>query len=207
MSNYNSKDLTGQLFGKLTAVHQLDQRVKGCIFWFCKCECGNTINVRTAALINGHTKSCKCQWGKNGIHNMTGSPEYLCWTKIKSRCYNKCNNRYYTHGARGIIVCESWLNSFENFFNDMGERPSSNHSIDRINNNGNYEPGNCRWATDKEQSNNRRSNVLITYSGQTRNMKQWAEKLGISYSSIRHQMVRSKRTIHEVIQRKNIQLT
>ena len=107
---------------------------------------------------------------------------YQCWLDMKQRCYNKNNQRYYTHGERGITVCETWLNSYQSFYKDMGEKPKG-YSIDRVNNDGNYEPSNCRWATSKEQAENRRTNVNITYNNITKTLSQWAASLNITQAS------------------------
>lgn len=131
----------------------------------CLCECGNYTIVSTANLKNKTTKSCGCynrelkaergrkQLYKDGLSN---HPLYPTWSSMKARCYNKNNNRYKHYGGRGIKVCDRWKNSFKNFLEDMGEKPSKNHSLDRINVNGNYEPENCKWATGSEQAINKR---------------------------------------------------
>jgi len=119
---------------------------------------------------------------------MAGSSEYTSWSQMKDRCYNKNDHAFYRYGGRGITVCDRWRNSFINFFSDMGPRPSPNHSIDRIDNNGNYEPSNCRWATIKEQNRNRRDNSLITVNGVTKCLVAWVEELGICRTTIQRRM-------------------
>jgi len=104
---------------------------------------------------------------------------------MKGRCTNPENPKFETYGARGISVCDRWLNSFQNFLDDMGKKPTSRHTIERIDNNGNYTKENCRWATNKEQANNRRSNRILIFNGQRRNMKQWAKKMGMTYSTLK----------------------
>jgi hypothetical protein len=111
------------------------------------------------------------------------SAEYRAWQRMKGRCSDKSNNRYEYYGGRGIKVCDEWL-KFENFIADMGDRPSSDHSLDRINVDGNYEPNNCRWATRNEQANNKRSNHLITYEGQTLNITKWSLLTGINRATL-----------------------
>jgi hypothetical protein len=107
---------------------------------------------------------------------------------MKARCYNKNLPKYGNHGGRGITVCERWLNSFQNFYDDMGLKPAADHSIDRIDNNGNYEPGNCRWATDKEQANNRRNTVLHKCGGVSHTIKDWAEVVGIERRTLAYRI-------------------
>lgn len=120
-------------------------------------------------------------------HSRAGnqSKEYKAWQHVKQRCNNPNNPAYDRYGGRGIKVAERWANSFEAFLEDMGTAPSSQHSIDRYpNNNGNYEPNNCRWATAEEQSNNRHNNIDVEYKGQTKTLKQWSEELGRSYTAV-----------------------
>jgi hypothetical protein len=119
-------------------------------------------------------------------HGMSGTPEYRRWTSIKYRCYNKNCRKYNMYGGRGIKMCDEWLNSFEKFRKDMGCRPSAKHSIDRIDNNGDYTPENCRWATPKEQARNKRDTVYISFKGETLPLVEWAERKNISPSNIRY---------------------
>lgn len=123
-------------------------------------------------------KSCGCLKG-NLKHGMSGTKTYASWAQMKTRCLNINASGYKYYGSRGIKVCKRWL-KFENFYADMGDKPTPSHSIERRNNNGDYEPGNCKWATISEQNNNKRNNVILTYKGASMNLSQWAEKLGIS---------------------------
>lgn len=111
------------------------------------------------------------------------TPTYQCWLDMKGRCYNKNNQRYHTHGARGITVCEEWRKNYQSFLTDMGEKPDGK-TLDRIDNNGNYTPTNCRWATPKEQANNRSTCIYVEYNGKTQTIAQWAEELGLTFSSL-----------------------
>jgi len=115
--------------------------------------------------------------------------EYRIWIDIKSRCCNSKNKRYKDYGKRGIVICDRWLNSFENFYEDMGPRPSNKYSIDRKDNNGNYCKENCRWATRDEQCSNRRTNQLITYNGITQTRTKWAKEIGISANSLKRRIL------------------
>ena len=110
---------------------------------------------------------------------------YKAWLSIKARCYNPSMKHYHRYGGRGITMCQRWQDSFEAFYEDVGDPPSPKHSIDRIDNDGNYEPGNVRWATRAEQANNTAQNVVLEYDGMRMNLKQWAEHLGMSYAMLR----------------------
>jgi hypothetical protein len=159
-------DLTGKIFGDLIVIsfsHKIFKSSRSGYynFWKCKCSCGNEVAVLSGNLKKGNSKSCGCKSSRKTlrermlIHGKSKTKTYNSWRAMKDRCYCVSHKEYKRYGAVGITVCDRWKNSFENFFNDMNERPA-NHSLDRINPYGNYEPENCRWATHKEQANNKK---------------------------------------------------
>lgn len=187
----NLPTLVGRKFGKLTVVsfsHTTNQKR----YWSCECECGNVIQRYTNTLTNGRTKSCGCLISevlrkRNTTHGQSvrdnHSPEYNIWQGMLARCYNINNKRFENYGGRGIEICKRWY-KFNHFFSDMGKRPTPLHSLDRIDNDGNYEPENCRWATNKQQSGNRRSNVFIEFEGKTMTQIDWARFFKVCPSSL-----------------------
>ncbi len=172
----------GSQFGRLTVTGQIKAPTsRGMVMhWICRCECGNTKPVRTSDLTLGRVKSCGCRKGMT--HGLSRSPEYQIWMAIRQRCGNPRSAEYDRYGGSGIQVCDRWETSFENFFADMGIRPSSRHQIDRIDNSKNYEPENCRWATPKENSNNRRNTIFLSYRNETRPLSEWADIFGLPYA-------------------------
>lgn len=121
-------------------------------------------------------------------HGKRHTPEYTNWAGMKDRCFRPASKAWGNYGGRGITVCERWINSFENFLADMGPRPTPKHSIDRIDNDGDYEPSNCRWATSAEQGQNKRTNVPVTYQGQNKLLKEWCELLKLNCSRVKHRI-------------------
>jgi hypothetical protein len=155
----------------------------------CRCDCGSIRVVSVSTLLLGRSKSCGCRRAIvssefNATHRMSKTATYRIWKGIHNRCNNPNVNGYANYGGRGIRVCDRWRESFEAFMADMGECPSSRHSIDRIDVNGHYEPSNCRWATSREQSRNTRVNCHIAANGQTRLLVEWSEVSGLSVSLI-----------------------
>lgn len=153
--------IAGERFGRLIAIQCLPGSAGERSKWLCRCDCGNEPRIVGNSLRAGLTRSCGCLQRdacrqKNSTHGMRKAPEYSVWYDMKRRCFDPKNKRYADYGGRGIAVCESWRISFASFYADMGPRPTATHSIDRMNNNGNYEPSNCKWSTKSEQAFNRR---------------------------------------------------
>lgn len=171
------KEMVGKKFSRLTVLSRADNTPAGKPRWNCECECGSEVVTGGYGLRSGNSKSCGCyQIERVKTHGLYEAREYGIWGAMFQRCNNPRNKIYVRYGGRGISVCESWAN-FENFISDMGPRPSTGHSLDRIDNDGNYCPSNCRWATRREQQNNTRRNVHITANGETMTIAQWARKI------------------------------
>lgn len=176
------KDLTGKRFGSLVVLRR-EGKIGKHIAWICKCDCGSITKPITGNnLKNGHVRSCGCLYKK---HEMTGTRIYSIWNSMKSRCNNENTEHYAEYGGRGISVCSEWNDNFKSFYDwSMSHGYSDDLTIDRINVNGNYEPSNCRWATQKEQQNNRRNSIVISYNGKERTLSEWSEELGIDYHKL-----------------------
>jgi len=185
-------DLTGQVFGRLTVVRRVENSRCGSTRWECVCNCGGCTTAFGTSLKTNHTQSCGCMRIERAKlattkHGKRGTPEYDAWHAMRRRCGAESLECYKNYGGRGITVCPEW-SSFEQFYADMGDRPSEKHSLDRIDNNGNYCKDNCRWATKDEQENNKRSSKLLSFNGETRTITQWSRLLGISVSVIRRRL-------------------
>lgn len=183
-------DLTGKQIGNYKVIKH--NHTGHSSFWLCECVCGNIRVVSGDNLRRGHSKGCGCQTKQrvseaNRKHGMYQSSEYSSWRSMKARCLSKNDPYYHIYGGRGIILCDRW-NSFENFFADMGLKPTKKHSIDRIDVNGNYEPSNCRWATPKEQGNNTTRTRYVTFNGATLSLKMMSEKNNISYIVLKNRL-------------------
>jgi len=180
------KDVSGQTFGRLTAIGAVaprERRVK----WFCICDCGSETVVMLRSLMSGNTVSCGCLKterlaSRNKTHGMSRTPEYRAYAHMVGRCTNPTDNHYQSYGGRGI---EMKYKSFEDFYDDVGLRTTPQHSIDRIDNDGNYERGNCKWSTSKEQHRNTSRTRMITFKGATRSMVEWSEVTGIEYEKLK----------------------
>jgi hypothetical protein len=182
----NADDMTGQKFARWTIVRRAENNARNKQRWLCRCECGIERVVEGQNLHSGRSRSCGCLSREvsrqaciaRRTHGRSKSLTYSRWMRMRVRCEQPQSVSFPHYGARGIGVCPRWLD-FENFLADMGECPTKEHTLDRIDTNGNYEPGNVRWATQKEQQNNRTNNHRITFRGETLTLTQWAERIGV----------------------------
>lgn len=174
-------DVLGKTFGWLTVLGPSMSAIRGGKPYNCKCNCGRTVPVADVDLIKGRKKSCGCRMG-NTVHGLSRDRTWNIWRGMIGRCHGEWakTGRYQT---RGITVCERWRESFDAFLEDMGEAPFG-RSIDRIDNDGNYEPGNCRWATPVQQSRNKSNNVWLVLDGRRMIARDWAAELGVASGSI-----------------------
>lgn len=194
-------DLSGQRVGSWTILAE-SVYMNGKGFWKCRCICKKEKLVSVGNLRAGTSTSCGCVAKYNFVRNHTihghtigkkRSPEFNSWSSMIQRCTDKKHKYYKHYGGRGIKVCERWLNSFENFLMDMGQKPSKLHTLDKFpNNDGNYEPSNCRWATKKEQNRNQRTNRWIEYKGTNLILSDWADILHISPARLLYYIKKGK---------------
>lgn len=187
--------MIGEAFGRWRVLARLENRKKLRVY-LCLCECGNRSEVLGTNLRRGRSKQCvecgiKTLSASPTTHGMTYSAENVIWRGMKRRCFAPKCSAYKYYGGRGITVCEHWL-EFANFFADMGPRPSSNHSIERIDNNGNYEPGNVRWATRDEQAKNKRSLLSFEVNGVVCNTSEAAALLNVTPGALRQRAYRKR---------------
>lgn len=179
--------MVGNRYGRLVVVARAPNRY-GNYYWLCDCDCGSSVEINGSSLRSGCSRSCGCLHrerlaARNFRHGMSDSKEYRIWHHAKRRCFDPRVKSFPNYGGRGVSMCESWRRSFETFYADMGPCPPGN-SLDRIDVNGNYEPGNCRWATALEQANNARSNIPIFAKGERITLAQAARLHGIRYSTL-----------------------
>ena len=196
-------DLSGRVFGKLTVIEKVDSAFSG-IYWRCRCECGREQDVRGSHLTGGKECCISCAMRKCATkHGLHGHIVYRIWVMMRQRCQNENAIGYKNYGGRGIKICDRW-GSFENFASDVGIPPTSKHTLDRVDVNGNYEPSNFRWATPKEQQRNRRNNRHIEYNGERKIITEWSEITGISLDNIYRRLKSGwsiNRTLSEPIQK------
>ena len=173
------RSIEGETYNLLTAI-RLTRKEGSSRYWLFRCACGNEKEIQRGSVVSGTIKSCGClkRAGKHGNFKRPDTGSYDRWRKMIKRCYDADYKDFRLYGSRGISVCDRWRKSMVDFISDMGSRPSPSHSIDRIDNNGNYEPGNCRWALPTTQGNNRRSNRIIEHAGESITMTEWSRRLG-----------------------------
>jgi hypothetical protein len=187
-----AKDITGQRFGRLAALGPVGKDRWGCLLWLCRCDCGNLTTAVTSNLISANTRSCGCLvqegvYAYSRTHGKTKTPTHYLWTNIKTRCLNPNYKQFNDYGGRGITLCAAWIDDFAAFHDYVSSLPhfgEKGYSLDRIDNDGNYEPGNLRWATQSEQTRNTRRNRLLTIGDKTLTLVEWAEISGLPYHSI-----------------------
>lgn len=185
--HFNAKDLEGKEFYRLRVLSLAPKRGRG-LWWNCICACGKELVVRASALTSQTQKSCGClsrdkTSARSRVHgesNANDTPEHRAWHSAISRCHNPNSQSFHSYGARGISVCDKWRNSYTAFLADMGRRPTSAHSLERVNNDGGYSPENCRWATPAEQSRNQRRNIRILVNGELVLLKDACRARGIN---------------------------
>lgn len=198
-------DLTGRRFGKLYVIEKTNERNRGCVTWLCQCDCGNLCIKNGAYLRNGDTTSCGCYQKEkaseaNSTHGKSNNPIYRTFMRMIDRCENPHSKSYKDYGARGIKICDEWRNDPMKFYEwSMKNGYRKGLTIDRIDNDGNYEPNNCRWTTKLIQSNNRRTNTFIEYNGKKMTYAEWGRETGISESLIRHRIVNSHWDIEKAL--------
>jgi len=187
-------DFTGKIFGQIKVLKFHSRVPSGkqtVAVWSCKClGCEREFTAKTQQIRTYVVGCITCYNKGKAKHGMYKSREYKSWISMKARCNNPIDDHYKDYGQRGITVSDRWVNSFENFFADMGPKPSKRHTIDRIKVNGNYTPENCKWSTPMEQGNNRRNNRLLTFQGETLTLSQWCRKMGFKESTLTNRLDR-----------------
>jgi hypothetical protein len=181
-------DLTGHIFGRLTVIERGPNTANNHTRWWCACRCGKRKLIHGTSLRSEASQSCGClqkevTQKRSRTHGMTRTPEYYTWCLLRRRCLDPSDPKYPSYGGRGITVCDTWKESFSNFYRDMGPKPSSKHSIERLDNAQSYTPTNCIWATRTVQARNTRSNHLITIAGRTQCLAAWLEEKGLGAST------------------------
>lgn len=190
-------DLTGCVFGRLTVIRSEGTNIHGSYLWLCKCECGNTKIIDGAELRRGGTKSCGClnrdvHRDRLYTHGASKTRTYKEWQKMKERCLGRTDYTKKHYLDRDIKVCEQWVGDFQTFYDHVSELDNfgePGYSLDRINNEQNYEPGNVRWADPITQANNRSNNIVLTYNGETHTQAEWARIVGIKYSTLQRRIL------------------
>ena len=202
-------ELTTLKFGKLTVIGENPQRgPKGHIRLDCVCDCGKKVTADKTNILKGGTTSCGChRQGLLKTHGLSKIPEYVVWEGIVQRCTNPNSDAYENYGGRGVKICDRWRNSFEAFYQDMGKRPTGLYTIERKDNNGDYEPGNCKWITRAEQLRNRRNTLRYSYKGKELTIPELlelpeAKALGLTYQSLRLRLRMSDWSVETALSKK-----
>lgn len=203
-------DRTGRKYGRLTVLSLHGKTVRNESLWLCLCDCGTRKVIRGADLASGHTTSCGCarigcMKGVGTTHGHSrsgvcgaGSRTYATWRGMKRRCMNPSYKRYKDYGGRGITVCDRWIESFENFIADMGERPEG-LTLDRKNNELGYFKENCQWATHEQQHNNTRRNIIVTFKDQQMTIPQLSIMVGVPYGMLRQRIVNRNWSVEDAV--------
>lgn len=189
-------DLLNQRFGRLRVIERMPNNKKNQAVWKCQCDCGRIVIVASGHLRSGHTQSCGC-YGRqmaseyHTTHGMKGTKLFSVYHTMKGRCYNPSDHKYHRYGMRGIKMCDEWLNNPESFYDwALANGYKEGLSIDRINNDGNYCPENCRWVDAKTQANNKSNNTRYEYNGMIKTISEWADYLGITYTAAKSRIKR-----------------
>lgn len=200
MNEIFPKPNPGDRFGRLTVIGPAARKYH----YDCICDCGKKTSVNFYRLRDGITKSCGCYQSDrtretNSTHRMSKSRAFRIWSEMRTRCNNPNSTCYKRYGARGISVCDRWNESFPAFYEDMGDPPGPDFSIERIDNNGNYEPSNCRWATAKEQARNRSSSAIVNFRGKDMTIAELAETTGVRYGILESRVVKYRWSVEEAV--------
>jgi len=192
-------DLTGRRFGRLVVLYESEERKGGRLTWHCRCNCGNEVDIIGRNLTSGHTKSCGCYNRERAaevhtVHGMSRKrkqhPIYWTWRAMLQRCEKPNSKQYKDYGGRGIAVCDEWHDAQVFIGWALASGWQKGLTLDRIDNDGNYEPSNCHWVTRKENNRNKRSNRLITFNGKTQCLADWAEEVGMDFATLWHRLYR-----------------
>lgn len=195
-------DMAGQKIASLTFIERMPEKRHNIIQWRCLCDCGNEWVGAAQPVKAGVVISCGCVGESrrlagaikaNTRHSMHGTSEYRIYRMMLARCLNERHPPFADYGGRGITVCDRWLgkDGFANFYADMGPRPSTELTLDRIDNDGPYDPANCRWATKTEQQRNKRNSVVVEFRGRKQTLIEWANEMGVSYAVLAHRRQRN----------------
>jgi|SRR5262245_16113233 len=187
-TTHNFQDLTGQVFGDWLVV-RFDGRRRETSQWWCRCVCGTERAVGASNLKRGLSQGCGCQKSAKiarrfTTHGRSRTAEHRTWVAMRQRCHNPKASKYADYGGRGIRVCARWRISFQAFLADVGPKPGPAYSLERVNNNGHYEPGNVRWATPREQCLNKRNNRVVTFRGIDLPLSEWCRRVGLNMHTV-----------------------